>query len=59
VRLILDFVPNHVAPDHRWVEEHPDVFISGTEEQLASQPQRSSYAVRIKEPGTKQDGAYH
>ena len=39
LRLVLDFVPNHVEPDHRWVEEHPDFFISGTEEQLASQPQ--------------------
>jgi glycosidase len=39
LRLVLDFVPNHVAPDHRWVEEHPDFFIEGTEEQLASQPQ--------------------
>jgi glycosidase len=39
LRLILDFVPNHVAPDHRWVEEHPDFFIAGTEEQLAAEPQ--------------------
>ena len=39
LRLLLDFVPNHVAPDHRWVEEHPDYFIAGTEEQLLSQPQ--------------------
>jgi hypothetical protein len=39
LRLILDFVPNHVAPDHPWVEQHPDFFITGTEEQLASQPQ--------------------
>ena len=22
--LILDFVPNHVAPDHPWTESHPD-----------------------------------
>jgi hypothetical protein len=27
--LILDFVPNHVAPDHPWVTEHPDYFIRG------------------------------
>jgi glycosidase len=39
LRLILDFVPNHVAPDHRWVDEHPDFFVEGTEQQLAEQPQ--------------------
>ena len=39
LRLVLDFVPNHVAPDHRWVEEHPDFFVVGTEEQLAAEPQ--------------------
>ncbi len=26
LRLILDFVPNHMAPDHPWVAEHPDWF---------------------------------
>lgn len=39
LRLMLDFVPNHVAPDHRWVDEHPDFFIAGTPEQLRDQPQ--------------------
>jgi glycosidase len=29
LRLILDFVPNHVAPDHPWVLEHPGYFIRG------------------------------
>ncbi len=29
LRLILDFVPNHVAPDHPWVAGHPDYFIRG------------------------------
>jgi len=29
LRLILDFVPNHVAPDHPWVAEHPEYFIHG------------------------------
>ena len=38
LRLVLDFVPNHVAPDHPWVTEHPDFFVAGTEEQLASSP---------------------
>jgi Alpha amylase, catalytic domain len=25
--LLLDYVPNHVAPDHRWVSTHPEYFI--------------------------------
>ncbi len=29
MRLILDFVPNHVSPDHPWVAEHPEYFIQG------------------------------
>jgi glycosidase len=39
LRLILDFVPNHTAPDHPWVREHPEYYVSGSEEQLAAQPQ--------------------
>ncbi len=31
MRLLLDFVPNHVAPDHPWTEEHPEYFIAGTD----------------------------
>ena len=26
--LILDYVPNHVAPDHPWLVEHPDCFVA-------------------------------
>jgi maltooligosyltrehalose synthase len=29
INLILEFVPNHVAPDHPWVSEHPEYFIRG------------------------------
>ena len=29
VKLVLDFVPNHVAPDHPWVELHPEYFVRG------------------------------
>ncbi len=29
LRLVLDFVPNHVAPDHPWVAVHPDFFVPG------------------------------
>ena len=42
---MLDFVPNHMAPDHPWVEEHPDYFVAGTEELLAREPQNY---LRIK-----------
>ena len=32
--LLLDFVPNHVAPDHPWVTQHPEYFVQGTPESL-------------------------
>jgi hypothetical protein len=38
IRLMLDFVPNHVAPDHPWVSEHPEYFIGGSEEDLRRDP---------------------
>jgi hypothetical protein len=38
MRLLLDFVPNHVAPDHPWVYEHPTYFIQGNEEDLKADP---------------------
>jgi hypothetical protein len=38
MRLILDFVPNHVAPDHPWIMDHPQYFIQGTAADLAAKP---------------------
>src|SRR5262245_45741631 len=38
MRLILDFVPNHVAPDHPWVDEHPEYFIRGSAEDARNDP---------------------
>jgi glycosidase len=38
VRLILDFVPNHVAPDHAWTRSHPEYVVRGTDEDLARDP---------------------
>lgn len=38
IRLILDYVPNHVAPDHAWLREHPEYLIRGTAEDLARAP---------------------
>ncbi|HTY20765.1 MAG TPA: alpha-amylase family glycosyl hydrolase [Geobacteraceae bacterium] len=37
--LILDFVPNHVAPDHPWVSDHPEYFVHG------------DYGDSVREPG--------
>jgi len=39
MRLLLDFVPNHMAPDHAWVQEHPEYFVHGSETQLQREPQ--------------------
>lgn len=39
VRLILDYVPNHVAPDHPWLTERPDCLVRGTPDDLARAPE--------------------
>jgi glycosidase len=36
---MLDFVPNHMALDHPWVEQHPDYFMSGMASDLMNAPQ--------------------
>jgi len=38
IRLILDFVPNHVAADHPWVSEHPEYFVQGRGEDFVDAP---------------------
>jgi Alpha amylase, catalytic domain len=38
VRLILDYVPNHVAPDHPWVTGHPGLFVQGDEDDIKAEP---------------------
>jgi glycosidase len=34
IRLMLDFVPNHLAPDHPWAIQHPEFIIQGTAEDI-------------------------
>jgi hypothetical protein len=38
VRLILDYVPNHVAPDHPATAEHPEWFVRGTADDQRADP---------------------
>ncbi len=38
LRLILDYVPNHVARDHPWAASHPEYFIRGTTDDLRRDP---------------------
>ena len=37
-RLILDYVPNHVAPDHPWVTSRPELFVRGDEDDIRANP---------------------
>jgi glycosidase len=39
LQLLLDFVPNHTALDHPWVDQHPEYFVAGSESDLARAPQ--------------------
>ncbi len=38
LRIVLDFVPNHVAPDHPWISEHPEYFIQGSADDARNDP---------------------
>lgn len=55
VGLILDYVPNHVAPDHPWLSERPGCLVAGTESDLAAHPEAfirtpSGIAARGRDP---------
>lgn len=39
LRLMLDFVPNHLARDHRWTREHPERFVRGNERVKSRHPE--------------------
>ncbi len=38
MQLVVDFIPNHVAFDHPWIEQHPERFVAGTDELYRADP---------------------
>ena len=45
LKLMLNFVPNHMGLGHPWTDEHPEHLIAGTEADLAGAPQNY---IRVK-----------
>ncbi|MDQ3744710.1 MAG: alpha-amylase family glycosyl hydrolase, partial [Acidobacteriota bacterium] len=39
LRLVLDFVPNHMAIDHPWVASRPELLVQGDDAKLSGEPQ--------------------
>jgi len=48
LRLMLDFVPNHMGLGHPWIDDHPEHFIPGTERDMAAAPQNYTWVKRKK-----------
>ena len=47
IKLMLDFVPNHTALDHPWVQVDPEYYVPGTEADLARAPQNYTRVARV------------
>uniref|UniRef100_A0A6T8GFN1 Glycosyl hydrolase family 13 catalytic domain-containing protein n=1 Tax=Hemiselmis andersenii TaxID=464988 RepID=A0A6T8GFN1_HEMAN len=39
MRLVVDFVPNHMAVDHPWTKTKPELLVQGSENSLGREPQ--------------------
>ncbi|HYT90601.1 MAG TPA: alpha-amylase family glycosyl hydrolase [Gemmataceae bacterium] len=50
IRLMLDFVANHTALDHRWVSEWPQFYIQGEQQDLARDPHNYQLVTTTRGP---------
>jgi hypothetical protein len=50
IRLLLDFVPNHMAPDHPWTQQHPEFFLQAGDAQLESEPHNYARVITPRGP---------
>ena len=50
LKLIVDFVPNHTALDHPWVEKHPEFYVQGSEADLEREPHNYRRVETAKAP---------
>ena len=48
LKLMLDFVPNHTALDHPWVEKHPEYYVAGSELDLTHSPRNYTWVRRAQ-----------
>ena len=46
MKLILDFVPNHLGLDHPWLSEHPEFLVHNETEKPETFPQQTSVGLR-------------
>ena len=56
LKLMLDFVPNHMAPDHRWIDEHPGLlhpWQRGRSGSLAAQLRPRAHGQRVAVAGAR------
>jgi hypothetical protein len=46
LKLILDFVPNHLGLDHPWLDQHPEYFVQSTTQVADTFPRETTEGVR-------------
>jgi hypothetical protein len=54
MRLILDFVPNYLAPDHAWVIDHPEYLIQGSSRGPGVSGRPDVVQLNVFHPGVRQ-----